>query len=264
MRFKNNFLKNYLKEAPTALAIERTFECEILSQQVFTRPILDLGCGEGLFAYILFDEKIDVGIDPNMKELQRTEKYKMYTELINCFGNEIPKPNNSFNTIFSNSVIEHIIDIEPVLQEIYRLLIDGGQLYLTVPTNYFDKYSVLYQLLIKLGLFKGAEKYRIFFNNFWQHYHYYDVDAWEKLFRKHRFKIVKVQQYCSKKVCLINDFLAPFSILRLIAKKTLNRWYIFKPFILFESVIKNTVFRDTILNDKDLQKGGIVFFHLKK
>ena len=63
MKFKNNFLYNYLKEAPVALSVERSLECEILSNQEFKYPILDLGCGEGVFANMLFDEKIDVGID---------------------------------------------------------------------------------------------------------------------------------------------------------------------------------------------------------
>jgi len=63
MKFKSDFLYNYLKQAPISLAIERSFECEILSKQKFQRPILDIGCGEGLFALILFDEKINVGID---------------------------------------------------------------------------------------------------------------------------------------------------------------------------------------------------------
>jgi len=31
-----------------ALAIERSLECELLSQQSFSRPILDLGCSDGL------------------------------------------------------------------------------------------------------------------------------------------------------------------------------------------------------------------------
>ena len=57
MRFKDNFLLNYLKKAPVPLAVERSLECEILSRQEFVRPILDIGCGEGIFASVLFRGK---------------------------------------------------------------------------------------------------------------------------------------------------------------------------------------------------------------
>lgn len=264
MKFKKEFLKNYLKEAPVSLAIERTFECEILSGQKFERPILDIGCGEGLFAYILFDEKIDVGIDPNSKELKRARQHSMYEELINCFGDRIPKPDKAFKTIFSNSVIEHIKDVNPVLAEARRLLADDGSIFLTVPTNNFDKFSILYQLFNKIGLNSVAEKYRMFFNKFWQHFHYYDINGWEEIFRGNNLIIVDVKQYCPAKVCLLNDFFAPFSIFRLFIKKLFNRWYIFKPLISAGAVIKYIFCKSIVNIDKDIKNGGIVFFHLKK
>ena len=166
MIFKTDFLYNYIKEAPLPLAMERTFECKILSQQEFARPILDIGCGEGIFAYVLFDEKIDVGIDPDKNELKRALKYGMYKELINCYGDSIDKPDKFFKTIFSNSVLEHIQGINPVLKEAHRLLDDDGVLYCTVPTNYFDKYSLMFQFLTFLKLKKLSEKYKVFLISF--------------------------------------------------------------------------------------------------
>ena len=65
IRFKGNYLESYLRVAPAALAIERCFECEILSRQVFEPPVLDIGCGDGVFASVLFDEQVDLGIDPD-------------------------------------------------------------------------------------------------------------------------------------------------------------------------------------------------------
>ncbi len=69
MKFKDDFFRRYLGEAPVPLAIERSLECAILSRQRFDAPILDIGTGEGMFAYVLFDGKIDVGIDPDAREL---------------------------------------------------------------------------------------------------------------------------------------------------------------------------------------------------
>ncbi len=107
MIFKTDFLYNYIKEAPLPLAIERTFECKILARQEFIHPILDIGCGEGIFAYVLFNENIDVGIDPDKKELKRALNYGMYKELINCFGDNIDKPDKFFKTILK---FHHVVN----------------------------------------------------------------------------------------------------------------------------------------------------------
>src|ERR1035437_2226804 len=125
-RFRSAFLANYNACAPLALALERVLECRILSQQSFGQPILDLGCGDGLFASILFADSIDTGIDPDERELQKAGKTGAYKELIHCPGSEIPKPNASYQTVFSNSVLEHIPDLLPVLAEVHRILVPGG------------------------------------------------------------------------------------------------------------------------------------------
>jgi SAM-dependent methyltransferase len=265
MRFKNNFFNNYLKEAPLPLALERSFECEILSKQKFIHPILDIGCGEGLFATILFNEKIDVGIDPDEKELKRAKDFNMYTELIKCFGNKIPKESCSFNTIFSNSVLEHIPDIEAVLKEAYRLLAADGNFYITVPTDRFDQYSVVNQLLKVLGLKKASLNFRKFFNSFWKHYHYYDLSGWKNLAERNGFKVVEMKEYESKSICLLNDFMTPFSVPSLIIKKIFNKWTLFpsvRTITLFpvRLFIRHSLFTRNI----GIKEGGLIFIHLRK
>lgn len=265
MKFKNNFFKNYLKVAPVPLALERTLECEILSKRVFARPILDIGCGEGLFADILFDEKIDVGIDPNERELNRAKEFDKYNELIKCFGNEIPKQSGSFKTVFSNSVLEHIPDIEPVLKEAYRLLANDGNFYVTLPTNMFDRYGVISRVLVTVGLKNTASRFRIFYNSFWRHYHYYDASSWKNLFEKNGFKVVEIVEYGTRKICTMNDFLTPFSISALLLKKQFNRWTLFPSLRLvltfpFRLLVGYKDIQDAI----GIKNGGLIFLHLKK
>jgi len=47
---ERNYLKEYLKIAPTSLALVRAIECRLLSRIEFKHPLLDIGCGDGLFA----------------------------------------------------------------------------------------------------------------------------------------------------------------------------------------------------------------------
>lgn len=264
MKFQQNYLFNYVKDAPLPLAIERSLECEILSKQDFIHPILDIGCGEGLFAKKLFSEKIDVGIDPNPRELKRAEKYQMYNELIECFGDNIPKESGSYNTIFSNSVLEHIKDIKPVLKEANRLLADNGKFYVTVPTDKFDQYTVVYRFLSWLGLKGMARKYQNFFNDFWNHYHYYNKENWEKLFQQCGFKIIDSREYCSKTVATLNDFLAPFSLISFINKKIFNKWTYMGWLRSVYSYPLYSIAKRCVKRYENGNSGGIIFFILVK
>ncbi len=207
-----------------ALAIERSLECEIFSRQEFVRPVLDIGCGDGLLAYVLFDEKIDTGVDPDGEEIKRARKLSTYEELIACGGDRIPKADGSYNTIFSNSVLEHIPDLDPVLHEAHRLLAPGGRFYVTVPTDRFDAYSAGAGLLHGLGLDGLAKRYRTLYNRFWRHYNAHDRAGWQARFHQAGFTVVEAREYDPPAVCLINDLLVPLALPSFLLKKTLGRW----------------------------------------
>ncbi len=266
MKFKNNFFKEYVAIAPLPLAIERFWECGIMATQDFQHPILDIGCGEGIFALNLLDEKIDVGIEPNARELQRAAELDLYEELIECYGDDIPKPDKSFQTIFSNSVMEHIVDIEPVLKETCRLLKDDGIVYLTLPTDKFDQYSWGYQVLSSMGLNGLAEQYRHFFNRFWNHYHFYDQAKWTLLFEKNGFKVKEHFEYGSKPQCLLNNFATPLCLFAFIVKKITNTWFLFPA---LRTVMARIFYEPLFSNFAQLKKqapgkGGLIFFALEK
>jgi 2-polyprenyl-3-methyl-5-hydroxy-6-metoxy-1,4-benzoquinol methylase len=264
VKFNNNFLYNYLKNAPFTLAIERSMECEILSRQEFKEPVLDIGCGDGLFAHTLFNQKIDTGIDPDSKEITRAKRYGIYREIINCSGSEVPKGNESYQIIFSNSVLEHIPEIKAVLKEVHRLLMPGGNFYATVPTNYFDKYTFGSQILIFLQLKSLAAKYRQLFNRFWKHYHYHEIEKWKELFEASGFKVIENIEYCPRKICMLESVFIPVSIFNFLCKKLFDRWVvlnavrmiiIYPVYLLVKSCMQGTF---------PVQNGGIVFFHLTK
>lgn len=264
MKFNVNFLKEYLNEAPIPLANERAFECLILSQQDFKRPILDIGCGDGIFAKILFKENIETGLDPLEHELESASNYNIYDELIHAYGDQIPKPDDTYQTIFSNSVLEHIKDLNPVLQEIRRVMKPGGRLYVTLPTNLFEKYTVISMLLNVLGLKKLADKYNNGFNKFWNHFHYYDREGWERIFEKNGFKTDKIIEYGTSTDCIINDALVPFSFPSFVVKKLANKFFISKRFRKLYSPMINSVLEKRIKIHPGLSNGGLIFLSLRK
>lgn len=104
---------------------------------------LDLGCGDGILTDILFariGKTPDlVGIDPDPLETAAAEQYGFYRRIHTCGGAAIPEAEGTFDYVFSNSVLEHIPDLEPVIAEVGRVLKRGGRFFFTVPCPGFHE-----------------------------------------------------------------------------------------------------------------------------
>src|SRR5262249_34250292 len=64
-----NHLERYLRAAPMSLALERAIEARWISSLPLVDPVLDVGCGDGLFAERTFASRLAVGMDRNPAEL---------------------------------------------------------------------------------------------------------------------------------------------------------------------------------------------------
>jgi SAM-dependent methyltransferase len=98
---------------------------------------LDLGCGVGKLMRILLDaagaSPALVGVDPDPLETHDAAGSGVYQRVHTVPGDHVPEPTASFDFVFSNSVLEHIDDLEPVMAETARLLRPGGTFLFTVP-----------------------------------------------------------------------------------------------------------------------------------
>jgi SAM-dependent methyltransferase len=264
LSFNTEFLSRYLRIAPAALAAERTMECNILSTRAFTRPVLDIGCGDGVFAHVLFADKVDTGIDLDPVEIARARTLSAYQELLVCGGSDIPKPDGSYQTIFSNSVLEHIPDLEPVLREAHRLLVPGGTFFVTIPTDQWERTVLPSRLLHLLGLKRLAEWYGRFYNSFWKHYRALPIKDWTNLFEWVGFKIVDVQTYSSANMTTTLDVFTPLAAPAMVSKRVLGRWIPFQRVRALTAPLLLPAIRMLIARFADGHPGGLVFFALTK
>jgi SAM-dependent methyltransferase len=186
--------------------------------------MLDVGCGDGLFASILFADKIDTGIDLNPGEIACAEKTNAYRELICCPGSAIPKPDASFRTALSNSVLEHIPSLPPVLREGHRVLIPGGIFYFTVPTDDFEQQALVTRFFVGLRLDGLAARYRRWYNRFWRHFNAHHPDEWKKLANEAGFEVLEMIRYNPPSMTTRNDALAPFGLVSSVLKRLTGRW----------------------------------------
>jgi SAM-dependent methyltransferase len=264
MKFRDDYLRRYLELTPAALAVERSVECEILKEQSFARPILDVGCGDGIFAHILFDERLDLGVDIDPEEVARANTTGAYHKLLVCPGSAIPVGDGSFNTIISNSVLEHIPDLMPVLSEAHRILADGGAFFVTLPTDRLEHNSLPARILSALGLHKLELQYGKFHNSFWRHFNVHTTIGWRDLFESVGFSIESERLYASPNFSSFYDLLMPSAIPSIAAKKLCGRWFLIPTLRQFYCILVDRIVG--LVHERLKRESGssLVFFKLIK
>ncbi|NLE46739.1 MAG: class I SAM-dependent methyltransferase [Chloroflexi bacterium] len=179
------------------VALWRAVELRVASEESYPRPLLDLGCGDGLIASGLFsrDQPVEVGIDPWWEQVQQAARSGMYRHVDLGDGARLPYVSRYFASAFSNSVLEHIPDIEPVLCEVGRILRPGGTFGFTVPSDAFRYLLDGYRTAMESGRSAEADAYANRIDRTLAHYHYHTPDEWRGLLGAAGFRMIKARYY---------------------------------------------------------------------
>lgn len=103
---------------------------------------LDLGCGDGHLMAIILEHtgsRAIVGLDIDPQETAIARARELYREVLTSPADDLPFSDSQFDFVFSNSVLEHITNIDGVLREVARVLRLGGHLLFTVPGPEFHQ-----------------------------------------------------------------------------------------------------------------------------
>jgi SAM-dependent methyltransferase len=140
---KKDFLSLHLRDLPYFRALVRAVEASYYQDLDLQAPILDVGCGDGHFASLVFEQKVDVGLDPWHGPIHEAGKRDCYQLLVEADGGNSPFPDDAFGSAFSNSVLEHIPHIDSVLKETARVVKPGALFAFCVPNpRYFSELSL--------------------------------------------------------------------------------------------------------------------------
>lgn len=128
--------------------------------------ILDLGCGTGNILKIAepYFENL-YGIDVSTHMLSEAKGYCPTANLIKASADMLPFKSNMFDCVSLYSVLHHIYDADPVLEEIYRVLKNGGVLYTdNDPNSYFvlRKFKWIKELLKPVDVKEKLAEYHKF------------------------------------------------------------------------------------------------------
>lgn len=226
------------------------------------QPILDLGIGDGHFSSVSFSTMIDVGIDPSFRELLKAKQQKGCTSHVCGFGGNLPFKSDYFTTIFSNSVLEHIELLEPVLNEMNRILSVNGRCIITVPNDHFTENLSVGRFFQSIGMKNLASLYQQFFNKISRHHHPDSTAKWKQRFLQAGFKIVESWNYFPKKSLKILEWGHLFGIPSWISKKLFGKWVLFPA--KWNLWIINAYLEKQYIKDQKTPDGAYSFFILEK
>ena len=117
-----------LKFTPTYKKIVKIFRAIDLPKDA---KILDAGCGTGKLASFWLNEGYDVlGIDISDGALAIAKKKGVNTMKANILKG-LPFEDNSFDLVYSDGLLEHFVDPEPILAELFR--VSGKYVFTIVP-----------------------------------------------------------------------------------------------------------------------------------
>jgi SAM-dependent methyltransferase len=187
-------------------------------------PVLDVGCGDGQFASIVFDGQLDAGLDPWSAPLVEARHRGAYRFLVQADGAQMPYPAEYFSSALSNSVLEHIPDVQAVLVETARALRPGAPFYFCVPSDNFLPFLSIGRALDALSLHAPADTYRRFFNRISRHHHCDNAAVWRARLDQAGFVLDQWWAYFSREALTALEWGHYLGLPSLVSKKLFGRW----------------------------------------
>lgn len=213
-----------ISELPYFRGFLRSIEGRYFRELNLQGEVLDLGCGDGhLTSKTLPDSKVQ-GIDPAFFSLRAAKRLNYFSGLVCSDGDKLPYQKSSFNTIISNSVLEHIPDVDSVIHEVVRILRKGGKFIISVPNNNFTKNLSIAIFFERLGMVRIANSYRRMFNWISRHHHPDPEERWLGRLRDQGLTIKDEWNYFPPEYLKILEWGHVFGLPSWINFKLFGRW----------------------------------------
>ena len=222
---QKDYLWLHLRELPYFRALLRGVEAHFYQDLDLPAPVLDVGCGDGHFASLAFDRPLDAGIDPWTGPLRKAASREgVYRLVVQADAACNPFPAAHFASAVSNSVLEHIPDVEAVLADVARVLRTGAPFYFCVPNHNFLPNLSVARAFDRVGLTSLAHAYRSFFNRISRHHHCDPPDIWQLRLDRAGFNLERWWHYFSPAALRTLEWGHYFGAPSLLAHALTGRW----------------------------------------
>lgn len=223
-RPEKDYLWLHVRSLPYFRSLLRAVEARFYQEIQLAQPTLDIGCGDGHFASVAFDHQLEVGLDPAGKPIREAVQWGGYRYLVQAIGSRMPFPDSTFASAVSNSVLEHIPELDSVLEETHRVLQPGACFVFCVPNHQLLEALSISKILNRLGLNRLATSYQNFFNDIARHYHSDPPEEWIKRLESSGFKIERWWHYFTPEATAVMEWGHYFGLPSLIWRWLTGRW----------------------------------------
>ncbi len=185
--------RRLFKTVGPSLGLWRGAEVAALRTCPFVRPVLDLGCGDGVVTSLVLSH-VEHGVDPWSEAIARAAAGRVYGCLEQAPIEQSALPDESVRTIVSNSVLEHIGPIDDVLSSAARRLVPGGRLIFTVPTEAFGDWLLV-----------PSARYARWRNRSYEHRNLWTVEQWARRLAQAGLEIEMARSYLRRPLVRLWD-----------------------------------------------------------
>lgn len=113
--------------------------------------VLDVGCGSGAFLLLLRNFGMEChGVETGRLNKDFVKKHEL--DIKNCSIIEANFPNNYFDVITMNHVLEHVENPTKTIKELYRILKPGGTLIIATPQSHSLAYKIFKEYWVQLDV----------------------------------------------------------------------------------------------------------------
>jgi SAM-dependent methyltransferase len=197
MTINNKFLWLNLRDLPYFRAMLRAVEAQFYQEFDLPSPTLDLGCGDGHFATIAFNRKLEIGLDPWAGPLHQAAQRGGYKYVVQADGGRMPFPDGYFASAISNSVLEHIPQVQSVLVELRRVLKPGAIFLFCVPNPRYQSELSIPPALERIGLTRLSQAYSGWFMRMSRVAHAVWPETWQEWLEQAGFTLDRWWHYFS-------------------------------------------------------------------
>jgi SAM-dependent methyltransferase len=153
-------------------------------------PVLELGCGDGVFTE-LTGLQVDLAVDREPRAVERAGRRRsVYRAVRRTDIRDLDAALGPFGTIFANSVLEHVPDLEPVLDRCCELLAPGGRLIATVPLHGMNEH-----LAVRMPAYACTRQRQLQHRNLWT------IDEWRAQLDAAGLAMVTAEPYLDAAAC---------------------------------------------------------------
>jgi SAM-dependent methyltransferase len=221
---KRDFLWPHVRALPYFRGLLRAVEASLLHEIALPAPVLDVGCGDGHFASVAFDQPTTVGLDPAFISLSEAARFRAYRGLVAANGTHMPFADGTFASAFSNSVLEHIPPLQEVLGEVGRVVKPGGKFVFTVPNPGYLEHLALPRVPRRLGLRRLGDAYTEWFRVVTRTVNLEWEDGWRRRLEQAGFTLARSIRYFPPRALRALEWGHYFGVPSLVARKLTGRW----------------------------------------